>query len=848
MRINSVLIGALAPLSGALLFAPAHVSAQGQTAAEAMLEEVVVTARRREENLQDLPLSIAAITADTMQAQGIYNIQQVGEFVPNLTFAESDRANNTRIFIRGIGGGHPDPTFPFGTGLYIDGHYIPNSTGAFFSTLDIERVEVLRGPQGTLFGKNTTGGAVNIVTTKPQPEFGASALLRAGDYGQLDARGMLNIPLGDTVFGRVSVSSTEDDGYHYNRYRDEMIDYKDQTAVNVALRFTPGDNWTVDFSVMDATQRDGNLGQVCAPAEGTWSRGRDESFYVGGDPIGSGLPAGSPGLLEAKAQCAESNAQGEFVSAGNRRTFSNVDQEGVFVGARWDSGGEALGMDNVSVRGIASVRDISYHYYQERDFTPYSMRGIGTFGAEPFVSETENAEILVEMAVNERLDVVVGVNSYYERSSSGGRGCYDTFDQNYDPANPDVDILCEPYNGLVFDQLPYKGILYDSLQPDYEPGDEYGGTRTGTQNASVYNDSIGVFGHLTYALSDAWDMELGVRWTEEERDFHNIEFALSNIVDSPTLGEMSSFDAIMNQTTVIDNGFYNIGNDTFSETTPMISFTRHFEGGDTLDSGMVYFQYAEGFLTGGFNSEINVRGFPALEQFQSFEPEHVANYEAGFKASFADNRVQLASAVFFMDYTDKQDEITIDNSSGLYGGDEALGVVTNVSEVDIYGLEFELRSNPWDGGFISVDLGYLYNEYNVYNSLDEDTLDLIDLSEAVIEDFSPEWTLNWRIEHAFSLANGATFTPMLGGYWQSEYDWDIEFNTDAPSACRQAPYSKLRARLTYEPPSANWEASLFGNNITDERIYEFCGTGAGRKAYRYAMPSAWGLEFNYRWN
>ena len=841
MKLNRVLIGALAPLSGALLFLPGQVDAQEQGAAAGMLEEIVVTARRREESLQDLPLSIAAITADAMQAQGIYNIQQVGEFVPNLTFAESDRANNTRIFIRGIGGGHPDPTFPYGTGLYIDGHYIPNSTGAYFSTLDIERVEVLRGPQGTLFGKNTTGGAVNIITTKPQPEFGASALVRAGDFGQLDARGMLNLPLSDTASLRVSAASTESDGTYWNRFLNEPVDFKDQTAMTAALRLTPGDHWTLDATVMNSTQRDGNLGRACFPGSGNWSRGRDTHFYVGGDPIGTGPPVATPGLIEATAECALSNTMGPRVNASGTHTFSNVDQDGVFFGARWDSGGEVGVLDNLAIKQIASTREIRYHYYQERDYTPFDMRGIGTFGDDAFWSETTSYEFLAELGVNERLDIVTGVNYFDEVSSSGGRGCYDTFKSNFDPANPDVDIPCEPYNGLVFDQLPDREAITGIALG--------GGTKMATQNASVYNTSIGIFGHLNYALTDSWTLELGVRHTTEDRDFHNIEFALSNTSNNGGPYGTNNFDAIMNDRSVNQLGFYNEGSATFSETTPMISFSRAFEGGDTLDSGMLYFQYAEGFLTGGFNSEINTKSDPLLlSQFLTFQPEHVSNYEAGFKGSFADNRVQIASAVFFMDYTDKQDSITIDNSDGRFSGDPAFGVVTNVSEVEIYGIEFELRSNPWDGGFISADLGYLFNEYSVYNSLDSDTLQLIDLSEAVIEDYSPEWTLNWRVEHQFNLANGATVTPMFGAYWQSDYDWDADLITDAPSACFQPAYSKLRARLTYEPAAANYEVSVFGNNIGDETIFEGCsGNSGGLMQYRLAAPAAWGVEFNYRW-
>ncbi len=216
MNVSKVILGSTGVLSGALLFSSGQVAAQ-TASAQAMLEEIVVTARRREENLQDMPLSIAAMTGDAMEAQGIYTIEDISDFVPNVTLTSSDRMNNTRVVIRGIGGGHPDPVFVFGSGMYIDGHYIPNSLGGYMSTMDIERVELLRGPQGTLFGKNVTGGAVNIITTKPGPEFESSLTLRAAEDGQQDLRGMINFPISDNVFARIGVASESYDGYYFNR-------------------------------------------------------------------------------------------------------------------------------------------------------------------------------------------------------------------------------------------------------------------------------------------------------------------------------------------------------------------------------------------------------------------------------------------------------------------------------------------------------------------------------------------------------------------------------------------------------------------------------------------------------
>ena len=261
--------GVLGLAGGVFLFASGQQASAQSASAQAMLEEVVVTARRREENLQDLPLSIVAITADAMEAQGIYSIEDAGDFIPNVTLTQSDRANNTRIVIRGIGGGHPDPVFPFGSGMYIDGHYIPNSLGGYMTTMDIERVEVLRGPQGTLFGKNVTGGLVNIVTAKPGPEMASSLTLRAADHGQQDFRGMVNVPLSDSVFARVGIAKETMDGYYYNHNLGVDQGATDLTAFNAAIRFQPNDNWTIDLSYNKQDRNDDNKPIQCNPFDGS---------------------------------------------------------------------------------------------------------------------------------------------------------------------------------------------------------------------------------------------------------------------------------------------------------------------------------------------------------------------------------------------------------------------------------------------------------------------------------------------------------------------------------------------------------------------------------------------------
>jgi len=833
MLLRRCLSGAIATVIACLVFPFAPLTAQ-EPAAVAVLEEIVVTARRREENLQDLPLSVAAISADTMRVQGIYNMEDIGEFVPNLVMETSNRANNTRIYIRGIGGGSGNAVFPVGTGMYIDGHYIPNAKGGYMSTLDIERVEVLRGPQGTLFGKNTTGGAVNIISAKPQPDFASSLTLRAGEYGQQDIRGMLNIPVSENVFARLTAAKEQDDGFYYNRNLDIWTGGADLEAMNAAMRFTPGDHWTIDATLSLARQRDDNHGGQCSTGDGN-VRGWGGSRWYGDNRS-----------VMYQAVCAEDAAFGPFVNSSDKITFSNVDQEGAFVVAQWDSAGPVGVLDSLTAKMTASYRDITYTYLQDQDYSSFRIDAIGSLGAEGSTNTTRNGEFLLEGVVNDRLDFVVGVNYFEEISLNGQNRCYTLFVNQYDIAL-DNDVECLPQDGLLFELVPDKVAIVGD--PDFTAGPP-----TFFNNVSVWNESVGVFGHLTYRLSDDWDLDFGARYTEDRREFNNIEFHISNYQRTNDLG-LGSVDLIMNNLTVIENGFFNTGAATFSEVTPMISLTRQLVGGERLQSGMFYLLYAEGFLTGGFNDELNTSpSNPAadlLKPFQTFGPEHLDNYEVGFKGTFGDGRVRLNSALFFMDYTDIHDDISLDNSEGQFGGgDASLGITTNIADAEISGLELELRARPWPGGFLSFDLGYYRYKGLPYLVLDEDALeDGIAQLVPVGGDTSDELNANASLRHDFTLPNGGSLSPMLGFYWVSQ-DPEVQSISGGVTAfeyCSEGDYAKWRARLTYEPPSRNYEVSLFGNNITDELIYEHCNDRRGAYIYRHERPATWGLEFSARW-
>jgi len=788
------------------------------------LEEVTVTARRREERLQDLPLSVAAISAQDMQTQGIYNTRDIGEFIPNVSLKESTPGSSL-VFIRGIGGGGSDPSFSYGSGMYIDGHYVPYSRGGFMSTLDVDRIEVLRGPQGTLFGKNTTGGAINVISAKPGPEFDSSLTARIGDYGQQDLWGMLNFPISDRVFARISVASEEYDGHWYNPTLSRDGGYSDLTAIRAALRFEPGD-WIIDAAISTVENDNENRQAQCAPDPA--------------GPFGLAFAVGDPGQAQAYAGCADATrAYGPYVSSSELDTYSNFETATASVQAAWNSGGAVGALDNLTITTSLSYRKMQNVWFSDGDYTPQTISyfRVDSGDGRGTLSETKAFEMLFEGDVNERLSFMVGT-WFFDNLTDDAQGydCKDYFDENYDPVL-DNDVICP-------EQYEQVGPFI-ALTP--VAGGAPLGSASGLIQSALQENSRAIFGHMTYALNDLWDVELGIRYTEDDRDWYNIETRVSNLVNVP--GPVANFDVIMNQQTLFIDGWYGQDKATFSGTTPLVSLIRSLDGISNIGSGNLYFLISEGYLTGAFNSEIP-NNIPEIQQFRRIQPESVRNYEVGFKGTFANGRLRLNSALFYMDYRDKQVEVILDNADGRFGntGPE-LEVLTNAATAEIYGFEAELAALPWDGGSLRLDVGYLVNKYGKFESFDP-AVGTVDLSNTVIADLTANWTVNASLEHTFQLGNGARLTPMLGVYWQSDYDWrppGTPGRDPHDGACKQDSYSKFRARLKYELPGGSSAISLFGRNIGDEFILANCGYSFGLNVKTWEPPVYWGLEFTTRW-
>ena len=298
------------------------------------VEEIVVTARKREELLGDTPVAVTALSAENLRDSGAYRLDQMTELVPNLHFqVTSQQGNFAQFSIRGIGSGSPDIQFDPGVAIYLDGVYLPRAAGSLLNVADVQQIEVLRGPQGTLFGKNSVGGAINVTTVKPQPDLAAYAMVRPGNFDSLDTQAMLNVPIiDDLLLSRVSFFRTQRDGYVHDSFTDANYNDQDDMVFLGSLRTNAfaSDDLTFDLSGMWSRSQSNGIAGRCV--------------VVREDGPVAGL---FPDLFDA---CRETST---FTTTSDVNGLSEIESAGTWGVLNYDLGDWWV-FENLAIKGLGS--------------------------------------------------------------------------------------------------------------------------------------------------------------------------------------------------------------------------------------------------------------------------------------------------------------------------------------------------------------------------------------------------------------------------------------------------------------------------------------------------------------
>ncbi len=758
---------------------PVTVEAEDRGRADAAarpIEEIVVTARRREENLQEVPISITAMSGAALEARQLYAMDQLGAVVPNLQFDKAAPSSGSssvgQIFIRGIGQADYTPVTDPGVAMYVDGIYIGRSPGNVLDLVDIERVEVLRGPQGTLFGRNSIGGAIKVHSRLPGFTDAAGRVeLRLGndDLQALAFRG--NLPVTESLAAGISVSRLQRDGYVERQFDGVRTGDRDRWSARSTVRWEPTDaiaaSLVVDYTIIDESgapvvsggvndrQPFATFGNavlescgavVINPAFDATPQGGPPSFPPPGAATGS-----APGCYGADSQ------SGPFASEG---TFP--------VASELDSGGAALTVDwSISehwlLKSTTGYREMTMLSSRDGDNTPANIFAT----RDDYEHEQFSQEMQLQFASDVRgLSAVLGL-FYYDESGFNL-----------------VDVTVP--TGAI-----QSGGFYD-------------------------NQSYALFAHGTLELTDRLALSVGARHTEDRKAY---------LPDQLSLGDSSAGSApgFFPPTWPALQGFYLAPTGPMAAGERILDFRRSeldFDATDTtIDLGyrfsdqiLGYVTFATGYKSGGFDQRF-VGPTPDRAP-SSYRPETVDSLELGMKGSYFDGRLQVNLAVFDADYEDLQ--IIVRESFNP--------LTVNAGAARIRGGELELEwlaSANWDIGFSA---GHINANYRRLNQPAQDSGVRLDNQLAN----SPAWSVAADTAYRLALGRMGDVTARLDWSWQ-----DAEYNDAVNSPqIRQSPFHLVNASLAFVPQNGRLQVTVATRNLLDE-TYLVTGNSAFDTAAAY---------------
>ena len=809
---RSALLGATAfALAGTSALVPA--AAYGQN----VIEEILVTARKRTENLQEVPAAVSAFGTEALQDRGVDNIAEVARLTPNITINETNGlvAGAVQVFIRGIGN---DPGFDQGVGLYVDDVYLNRTSGALLDVYDVQRIEVLKGPQGHLYGRNTIGGALKYVSREPGNETRVRIEGKLGEDSLHKIRANLSGALvEDSLFASLALSKTDRDGYQTNLHDGSEFAGADQLALRGTLIWQASES--LRFKLVGDMMRDDSDPYVPTRV----------AVNLGG-PAGLGAFGALLGTANVFVPGAAYLAPGEALDTS---LPTNVDQvntafiEGGFDEYKVDTDGISLTIDwdlneAWSLKSITGFRAVEQR--QPFDFDGSDQVFINTLQTPE--SEDVSQEFQLHYA-SESLNAVAG---FYYLDGDYGNNVYTT-------------------------QTPLLRLLSSHVKRTHEDD-------RGLESTSVY-------ANVDWDINDQWQLSLGGRYTTDKKDIDQIaDVTLTQhvaafvrgvpgleqapLVLSPTgaaiLPNLPFFNFFLphrdlqgniiglgNMETVTTYPENKIGDDKWSEFTPSAKLSFR-----ASDSTLLYAGVSTGFKSGGFT--FTGRAYNAA----TYEPETVTTYSVGLKTTLADGSLRFNAEAFLNDYQDKQfTVIALDEQTGTL-----IQQNDNAGEIETRGFEFELLwLPPVDGLAMNLNLGYL--DVKVKELIDEVAPGVLgNVADSHAMGYAPKLTVQARVQYTASLGGAGTLT------FGADADYRDKMYTDSPIdltnpfflAAQSEDRILANAFLTYRSDDSRWRVTLEGKNLGDKRVLENTFNVSNFILGGYNRGRTWGLTVAYEMN
>lgn len=702
-------------------------------AATASDQQIVVTARRRNEVLLNVPIAVTAYSGEQLDREGALTITDVADTTPNVTLEVSRGSNSTLTpFIRGIGQQDPVAGFEQGVGLYLDDVYLNRPQAAVLDIYDVERIEVLRGPQGTLYGRNTIGGAIKYVT-RSIPSDGPHASIRTdiGTYGQVDVIASASAPLNSALRVGAAVARLGNTGFGKNLTTGQDNYNKDVWAARGTIELQPSSDVFFRLS-----------------GDYTW----DNSNPRGGHRL-------IPNLCTA-AQC-----NGAFPVLGDV-----FDSQGGLNDPKQKitAGGIAL-HGEIGLTDWLKFRTITA-YRKDRTATPID------FDALPYADVDvpaiyRNHQFSQEFQLVADKGPLQGVAGLYYLNANA----YDAFDVR----------------------------LYTTL-PAVLPG------LTAATSGNVGTKTWAAFADLTYNFNPKWSLSVGGRFTNDRR---HAEILRQTYIlgGQPALGGSMGFGVGVPIATT--SNFTGTRTDKAFTPRASLSFKPN-------SNNNIYISYSKGFKGGGFDprgqsSQAPSQNYQDVYNFMTFKPETVDSYEAGWKASLFNRRLQFAAAIFDAEYKDVQ----VPGSAGctVNGIQTFCGITTNAGKARIRGIEWESNAriaqgiaNPDDRLNFATSVGYLDGKYLQFiTNIGGASVDVA--KDRKIQN-TPKWTLSGSLDYDTPLAGGRLDLNSTVSYRSSSQQFEI-----ATPGLDQKGFALWDANLVWRSSGARYEIGLHAKNILNKK-------------------------------
>jgi iron complex outermembrane recepter protein len=781
--------------------APALVHAQATQRSEGgrSIETIVVTAQKREQSLQDVPIAVTAVSAQLLQDTGVKDIKDLTLLTPGLIVTSTSNETVTTARIRGIGTVGDNAGLESSVGVVIDGVYRPRNGVSFGDLGELERIEVLKGPQGTLFGKNTSAGVINVISKRPTNDFQSQVELSGGNYGAMEGSASINGGLTDTLAGRLYAAVRERDGLidvergPGPRTETEDFDRKFYT-VRGQLMLRSSEAFDARL-VADYTDRDENC---CAAPQAKVS----PSLAVQG-----ALAATQPGSFSTADRPFDRRA------FSNRSTEQSIQDMGTSLEMNWDLNA----LSGATLTSITAWRDWETRNGQDADFTSADLLyrdPDGDFGNE-FKQLSEELRLAGE---SERLSWLVG--AFYA-------------DEDLDSRNQlSLGTQLTPYFGRLLGN-PAAINLFTGLPNPYPGG-------LGTADVYAQNSkSWALFTNNSLRFTDALELTLGLRYTNESKDLdsryanehggtgcqalRNNRVAITSIVNAlvnnpdPVIAAASRAQALQ---TIYGIGCATFADPIFNDVSSAQSIDEHEWSGTAKlayrwnADVMTYASFARGYKAGGFNldrerignSALNpeIPGGIAADLDTRFAKELVDSYELGVKTQWLGNSLLLNGAVFYQDYEDFQ----LNTFTGLQF------VVTSLPQVVSQGVDLDvIWRTPLEQ--LSLQGGVTYADTKI-----KDFGTAIQFFRPEREDdrlsFAPKWSSSLSATFEQPVSSSLLLRANIGAKYTSEYNTGS--NLDPRK--KQDAMTLVNARVGFGAADERWMVEAWAQNLTDEEYYQ----------------------------